>query len=122
MDGQLPLEVLAEAEPVVDPRRRWMYVQLMVAEVWKRWIREYLPLLNLRRRWLKSRKNVAIGDVVLSLTSTTPRGTWPLGRVSAVYPGDDGCVRVVDVDISGKTYHRSVHRLVPVLEVDNEMK
>ena len=29
---------------------------------WKRWIKEYLPLLTLQNKWTKHRKNMKIGD------------------------------------------------------------
>ena len=55
-----------------------------------------------------------VGDILLVLTDAVPRGTWPLGRVTATYPGKDGVVCVVDVQGSGKVYRRSVYRLVPL--------
>ena len=75
-----------------------------------------MPLLNVRKKWQKSGRNVAVDDIVMSLVATTPRGTWPLGRVVKVYPGADKLVRVVDVLIDGKVYRRAVHQLVPLLE------
>ena len=39
-----------------------------------------------------------VGDVVLVQDSNQVRGNWKLGKVSKVYPGDDGRVRKVDVE------------------------
>ena len=37
---------------------------------------------------------------------------WPLGIITAVHPGPDDLVRVVEVKVRGKHYTRSIHRLV----------
>ena len=96
------------------PRRRWMCVQHLLRTVWKRWLREIVARLNIRGKWFREKRNVEVGNILLVLDDTVPRGRWPLGRVVAVYPGKDGVVRVVDVQVNGKVYRRSVHRLVPL--------
>ena len=117
MDAPLPLEIVSSSpDTPVDPRKRWLYVQRLVVEVWRRWLLELVPLLNLLRKWQKSGRNVAVDDIVMSLTATTPRGTWPLGRIVQVYPGKDQLVRVVDTLIDGKVHRRAVHQLVPLVE------
>ena len=44
---------------------------------WKRWIREYLPLLQERQKRLKRKRNIRIGDVVLIVDPKAPRSSWP---------------------------------------------
>ena len=121
--GQLPgvtaLEGLSERVDKVHPKRRWEYVQLLVREVWRRWIKELVPRLNVRSKWRKEQKKVKVDDVFIVLDESTPRATWPLGRVTATFPGSDGVVRSVDIRIAGKVYRRAVHRLIP-LEVAPE--
>ena len=46
--------------------------------------------------------------------------TWKLGRVTAVYKGSDGLVRVVDVTNGQKTYRRPVHKLDKLIDQENE--
>ena len=46
--------------------------------------------------------------------------TWKFGRVTAVYKGSDGLVRVVDVINGQKTYRRPVHKLVKLIDEENE--
>ena len=46
--------------------------------------------------------------------------SWPMGRVTHVYPGTDGHVRVVDVKIQGKKFRRPVHSLVYLLREEEE--
>ena len=42
------------------------------------------------------------GDLVVVLDDNTPRGQWPIGRVTQIFPGADGLVRVVSVNVDGK--------------------
>ena len=73
-----------------------------------------MPKLNIRQKWHNQKKKIAVGDIVLVMASDTPRGRWPLGRVSEIFPGADGNVRVVDVIVSGKAYRRPITVLVPL--------
>jgi len=40
--------------------------------------------------------------------------TWPLARISKVFPGKDGEIRTVELDINGKTLVRPTRILCPV--------
>ena len=51
--------------------------------------------------------------------SDTFQRTWPMGRVSAVFKGSDGLVRVADVTIGCKTYRHPIHKLVMILGEDD---
>jgi len=86
---------LLDIEEVYNPRKRWHHVQHFLGQFWKRWRREFLPTLNVRRKWFRPRHNWKEGDVVLIAESKAKRREWPLGRVMEVYPGDDGLVRVL---------------------------
>ena len=49
--------------------------------------RLYLPLLNRRRKWLSSERNLQVGDLVLvNDNSQLRRHCWPLARVVRVLP------------------------------------
>ena len=45
---------------------------------WRRLIREYMPQLQVRTKWLLSHRNVMVGDLVLLLDESTPGlcGHW----------------------------------------------
>ena len=45
---------------------------------WKRWIKEYLPLLTSRNKWTKHSENMKIGDIVIIEEDHTERSKWPL--------------------------------------------
>ena len=46
--------------------KRWRQEQCLMNTFWKRWIGEYLPTLQIRQKWLRRRRNLAIGDLVLT--------------------------------------------------------
>ena len=112
-------------------RKRYEQAQQLITYFWNRWLREYIPNLIERRKWLRNRRNLAVNDLVLVVTPNSPRGTWPVGRVTSVTTGPDGVVRSADVKVvrpsPGKDklpdgspdphitthyYNRSVHKAV----------
>ena len=48
------------------------------------------------------------------------RGDWPLGRVTEVYPGEDGLVRVVRVKSRNNEYVRPIHQICPLEYVEEQ--
>ena len=104
----LPIDVVTGRD--LNSRKRWRLAQVMTNHFWKRWLREYLPSLTERRKWRRNVPNLAIGDLVLAVDENSPRGRWPLGRVTHVLPGDDGRVRATEVRTKGGTYVRPSRR------------
>ena len=92
-------------------RRRWRHAQRVVDHFWKRWRREYLPELTVRRKWLRETRNLEAGDLVLVVEDSEPRGHWPLARVMKPFSGSDGRVRSAEIKTAGGTYVRPVSRL-----------
>ena len=85
--------------------------------IWKRWVREYLPLLQEHQKWLCPNRNVQVGDVVLIVDVNAPRSSWPHGKVVSVcLDGGQGLVRTVDVMTKSSVLTRLVTKLVLVLE------
>ena len=101
-------------ESQFNPRKRWRRIQELIRHFWRRWLREWLPGLNARKKWHRERRDIQVGEVVLVISPDTPRGNWPLGRVLEVYPGDDGRVRVVKVQVGQGTLVRSITKLCPL--------
>ncbi|KAK7890880.1 hypothetical protein WMY93_022843 [Mugilogobius chulae] len=62
-------------------KRRWKQVQYLANLFWKRWVREYLPLLQERQKWNEKKRNLSVGDIVAIMDPSAPRGSWPLGKV-----------------------------------------
>ena len=114
MDPPMAKERVAAEQEVAHPRRRWETVQRLLTDVWKRWSKELVALLNLRKRWRQQKESVRVGEVVLCIMPDTPRNQWPLGRIVETYPGRDDEVRVVDVLCRGKIKRRSIQQLIPL--------
>ena len=81
-------------------KRRWRQVQYISDVFWKRWLKEYLPTLQKRAKWMKPRRSLEIGDLVLIADENVHRGKWPLGKVVDVFRGKDGYVRSAKVQTS----------------------
>ena len=93
--------------------RRWYQVQYLANVFWRRWIREYLPSLQERQKWNKTRRNLEVGDIVLILDEKTPRCSWPLGRVLEVHTNRrDGLVRSVKVKTTSTVLVRPVDKII----------
>ena len=109
--------VRTELEPTADGtesthQKRWRRLQQVSLAFWRRWVREYLPLLQPRTKWTEARPDLQEGDIVLLQNSTTPRGEWPLGRITKTFKGEDDRVRVVEVLSKGKLMKRPAVKLV----------
>lgn len=92
-------------------KRRWRQVQYISDLFWKRWVREYLPLLQKRQKWNKEHRNLTVGDIVIIADSTAPRGSWVLGRVIETFPDSRGLVRSVKVQTKCNILERSISKL-----------
>ena len=76
-------------------------------------MREWVPSLS-------SRKNInplQVGDIVLLVSPESARAHWPLGKVIEVYPGKDGYIRSVKLQVNDKQPVRPIVKLCP-LELD----
>ncbi|XP_070531583.1 uncharacterized protein [Ptychodera flava] len=110
--GQLAPRVVDEV--ACSPKHRWRFIQDLVNQVWKRWNREYLSLLQNRGKWWTRHGNVKVNDIVTLVDPANPRGHWPLGRIEEVYPGRDGCVRTVKVLSQGRPLIRPITKVCPL--------
>ncbi|XP_072022069.1 uncharacterized protein [Amphiura filiformis] len=97
-------------------KRRWRQVQYLADLFWRRWIKEYLPQLQQRQRWIHPQRNAKVGDVVMVVNESTPRNVWPLGRVIETLPASDGLVRRVRVKTRTSILTRPIDKLCLLLE------
>ena len=91
--------------------KRWRQAQCLADSFWKRWMKEYLPALQTRQKWSVSRRNFAVGDLVLVVDDKTPRGRWPMGLIEEVFPDSNGYVRSVKVKTATSVYRRDIRKL-----------
>ncbi|XP_046339933.2 uncharacterized protein LOC124121032 [Haliotis rufescens] len=96
-------------------RRRWKQVQYLADIFWKRWKKEYLPLLQQKQKWNQIKRNLQIGDIVL-IMDNTPRNAWALARVTELYHDRKNLVRTVKVKTASSEFVRPVDKLCLVME------
>ena len=77
------------------------------------------------KKWHNTHRNFEKDDVVIVEDQNTVRGCWKLGRIREVYPGRDGLVRDVDVEIVAKygvknCLSRPIRKLVLILPKDEQ--
>ncbi|KAK4324773.1 hypothetical protein Pmani_004613 [Petrolisthes manimaculis] len=92
-------------------RRRWKQVQYLADIFWHRLLREYLPTLQERQKWMKPKRNVMKGDLILVKQDNYPRNQWPLGLVTEAYTSPDGLVRSVTILTAKGTYKRPITKI-----------
>lgn len=96
----------------------WRKTQFLLQEFWNKFRQQYLNILQCRQKWLKSIKNLSVGDVVMDVVPDAPRNSWPLARVTRVFPSADGIVRSVEIKTQNSTYHRPVSKIVLLMHAE----
>ena len=91
--------------------KRWRQAQLLANTFWKRWLKEYIPTLQRRQKWLLPKKNLAVKDLVLLVDKDKPRGRWPLGVVEEVFSDEKGIVQRVMVRTANGNFRRDARQL-----------
>ena len=59
-------------------------------------------------------ENLKVNEIFLVIDPDRLRKEWKLERIEAVYSGEHGLVRVLDVKTCGRTLRRSITRLSPL--------
>ena len=57
-----------------NPQRRVEFVQKIVDSFWKRWSRDVLPALVIRKAWHTEKRNVEVDDLVVMADNNAIRG------------------------------------------------
>ena len=97
-----------------DLKTRWRYIQRAIRDLWKRWLKEILPTLGQRSKWIHDGREYQVGDEVLIIDPNVPRYKWQPGRITEVMPGRDGRIRVVKINTENGNIESNVHRLIPL--------
>ncbi|XP_068726424.1 uncharacterized protein [Montipora capricornis] len=92
-------------------RKQWRHAQFLADCFWSRWLREYVPTLQHRHKWLLKKRNLAFNDLVLIVDNSVPRCLWMLGRVTRVFPGQDAFVLTAEVKTKNSVLVRPVTKL-----------
>ena len=106
----VPPDVFDERD--LNSRKRWRQAQTLTDHFWRRWLREYVPAITERRKWrTRSQTDAQIGDLVLVVDDNLPCGRWNLGRIVKTFPGDDGLICAVQVQMKQGTFKWPVAKL-----------
>ncbi|XP_058448759.1 uncharacterized protein LOC131428730 [Malaya genurostris] len=98
-------------------KQNWRLSQSVANQFWKQWLRDYLPSLTRRAKWIEEVKPIKINDIVVIVDERFPRNCWPKGRVIATKVASDGQVRSATVQTTNRVYERPAVKLA-VLDVD----
>ncbi|XP_058828571.1 uncharacterized protein LOC131688382 [Topomyia yanbarensis] len=110
----LPTEPVTSAATL---RSSWKLAQFITNEFWKRWVKEYLPVITRRCKWFENTKDLQVGDLVL-VVGGAARNQWIRGKIEEVICGRDGRVRQALVKTTTGIVRRSAVQLA-VLDVAN---
>lgn len=102
----------------INRQTRWKAIESMKQHFWKIWYCEYLNRLQARPKWLKSKNDAKIGDLVLIADDRCAPGQWAMGRIREIHPGSDGRVRVATIFSKQKLVKRPITKLC-FLPIDN---
>ena len=97
----------------VEPfTQAWRARRSLANNLWVRWRKEYLTSLrSWRRHELKDKPLPKVGDVCLVRLPNSPRGVWPIGRITRLLPGQQGHVRAVELQLRGRKTTRPLREL-----------
>ena len=93
-------------------KNRWKHIQYLAHVFWRRWRKEYLTGLQERTKWKYPRRSLKVGDVVLIVDNSVPRGHWPMERISWVKESDDKLVRCAKVKTQNGETLRPISKFV----------
>jgi len=69
-------------------RKRWEDAQAIMKDIWQEWVLGYVPNRIEHQTWLKDRRNLKVGDLVMMM-EPDKRGSFPCGRIFKVFAGED---------------------------------
>ena len=102
----------------INSRKRWKSVQALTNMFWTRFIKEYLPTLQERKKWNKITRNFVINDIVLVKNENIPRSFWPVARIIDVHVGNDGIVRSCKIKLGNNILVRPCNNFCLLEEAD----
>ncbi|XP_044749748.1 uncharacterized protein LOC123310348 [Coccinella septempunctata] len=97
---------------------RWQLLTRLHQDFWRRWHNEYLHTLNQRLKWTDNTVGINVGDLVLLKDEKLPPLKWKTGRITELYPGKDGVIRVASVKTTDGHYKRGLTKLCPLPRSD----
>lgn len=100
-------------------KRIWAETQNMKENFWKRWIIEYLPTLQTRKKWREEKQDYQVGRLVVIKDENLSPAHWLMGRITELIKDEDGLVRSVKLKTVSGHLSRPVQKIC-LLPVDSE--
>lgn len=114
---QLPVEPVDFRSTL---RSGWKLAQHLADGIWRRWLKEYLPVISRRSKWFDEGRDLKEGDLVLVVDGAV-RNQWLRGRVVRIVSGQDRRVRQAWIRTANGVLRRPVVKLA-LLDVIEESK
>ena len=81
-------------------------------------MQEYLPMLNIRKKWHREKRDFIENDLVIMKNEHQNRSLWSVGRIISVNKRIDGKVQSVQVRLPNSTLTRPVNTLCLLKECE----
>ncbi len=98
-------------------RQRYRQVHYLADVFWRRWVREYLPGLQRRTKWINETRELKAGDLVLLIDNTLPRNQWSMGRL---LENVSGSKRSVQIRTKKGTVTRPINKICLLEQVSTD--
>ena len=97
-----------------DVKTRQECIENIVNGFWQRWREDFIFSLMKKPKWTSDSPGPSLDDIVFIKRPFDPPKTWLMGKVTALFPGPDKRVRVVDVLTHKGVKREAVRNLVPL--------
>ncbi|XP_061704607.1 uncharacterized protein LOC133515970 [Cydia pomonella] len=94
---------------------RYKMLEQMRQHFWQRWSKQYISELQTRTKWQTHGQDIIHNSLVLVKEDNLPPLKWRLGRVVALFTGNDGVSRIADVKTASGVIRRAFTKLCPLL-------
>ena len=91
------------SKPDLYCQKRWIRIQHVINEFWSRWRKEFLQLLQERKKWQDKKRNFQSGDIVLLRDGDFMRNKWPMAKIVQTFKDDNGDVGSVRLKVGQST-------------------
>ena len=99
------------------PKKRFQYLQKLIAEFWKKWTTEYLSQMQTRSKNMSEKQNLTKGDLVYITDDNSPLLSWPLGIVHETYTRNGNLVRVAKIKTGNGKLDTNQHKLSSIQKI-----
>ncbi|XP_075243817.1 uncharacterized protein LOC142338069 [Convolutriloba macropyga] len=102
-----------------DYNKDWKKCIALSHQIWTRRLREFIPTMARRSKWIKDQKPLEVGSLVWILEDRTPQGIWLVAIVEKLSHSNDGKVRSCEIRTGFGKQARPVNKLALVTD-ENE--